>query len=60
MRPRADVQAVRGISLHVAAGEFFGLLGPERGRVSRIAKFDRFLVLRMRGVWVTPGSPDGE
>ncbi len=25
---RGDVPAVRGISLYVAAGEFFGLLGP--------------------------------
>jgi daunorubicin resistance ABC transporter ATP-binding subunit len=50
---RGDVQAVRGISLEVAAGEFFGLLGPNgAGKSTTIGMLTTLIVPTGGRAWV--------
>ena len=50
---RGDVQAVRGISLDVAAGEFFGLLGPNgAGKSTTIGMLTTLIVPTGGRAWV--------
>jgi ABC-type multidrug transport system ATPase subunit len=51
---RGDVPAVRGISLYVAAGEFFGLLGPNgAGKSTTIGMLTTLIVPTGGHAWVS-------